>query len=125
MAIKLIASPCYKKDRAKIMDNIIHYCLGTGDDAVARLTFFRKEERDLKKRIKNSPLSAGIDFPKPIKKGTSSSGNYVILYTYLPSDASTNPEVIQVNLDSILPASSYAFNKLMDGFIQANVDLEE
>jgi hypothetical protein len=122
MPVKLIPSPNYKNDRIKIMDSIVHYALQTGNDAVPILKFFRNEERDLQKRIQISPLSAGINCPKPTKKGTSNSGKYVILYTYLPPDASTNPEITQVNLDSILPTASYAFNKLMDGLIQADLD---
>ena len=122
MAIRLIPSPNYKNDRAKIMNAIVQHCLRSGDDARVLLSFFRREERDLKRRIKSGPLSAGIDFPKPTKKGTSNSGQYVILYTYLPPDASTNPEITQVNLDSILPTASYTFNQLVDGLIQADLD---
>lgn len=82
------------------------------------------EERDLLRRIKNSPLSAGVDFPKPAKKATTHSGNYVILYTFIPGDASTNHEVTRVNLDSVLPAASGRFNELVADLVQAD-DNEE
>lgn len=88
-------------------------------------TFFRKEERDLLKRIKNGPLSAGVDFPRPVKKATAHSGNYVILYTYIPTEASMNHEVTQVNLDSILPTASGRFNLLVTDLVLADLDNEK
>lgn len=120
--MKLIESSGYKEDRRRIMDSTYRYVTGLGDNPKAALSFFRTEEKDLQKRIKTSPLSAGVDFPKPTKKGTTGSGKYVILYTCLPPNAATNPAVTQVNLDSIIPTTSYKFN-LLDGLIQA--DLEE
>ena len=122
MPVRLIPSQSYNNDRAKILDGIIDHALRTGDNAIPVLSFFRQEERELLKRIKNSPLSAGIDFPKPIKKGTTRSGNYVILYTYIPVSSSKNLEVTQVNLDSILPTASARFNQLVTDLEQADLD---
>lgn len=87
MPVKLISSPNYNNERTRIMGCVVGRSVKTGDDAIPVLKFFRKEERELQKRIKASLLSAGVDFPRPVKKGTSGSGNYVILYTHPPSDA--------------------------------------
>ena len=116
----MFSSPNYKNDREKIMDSINEYALHTGENAVPVLKFFRREERSLQRRIKDSPLSAGIDFPRPVKKGTGQSGNYIILYTYYPSDAPSNQDVVQVNLDSIMPTASNVFNKIVAGLNQAD-----
>ena len=122
MEIKLILSQQYKEARARIMEEIVDWAVNTDSDAIPILAHFRQEERNLKIRIKLSPLSAGIDFPKPVKKSTSHSGKYVILYTYLPPDSQTNPEIKQVNLDDILPTATYEFGKLVDGLKQADLD---
>ncbi|HAZ14217.1 MAG: hypothetical protein A2X86_22415 [Bdellovibrionales bacterium GWA2_49_15] len=122
MAVKLIPSTNYINDRAKIMDDIIKYALKTNDNAIPILSFFRREERDLQRRIKTSPLSAGVDFPRPAKKGTTRTGQYVILYTYLPPDAPTNQDVTRVNLDSIMPTASGTFNKLVTNLEQAKLE---
>jgi hypothetical protein len=120
MSVRLILSPNYKIDRAKILDDIVEYALRSGNDAIPVLKFFRKEELNLQTRIKNSPLSAGIDFPRPVKKGTGQSGNYVILYTYIPTDSLTNHDVIQVNLDSIMATATNVFNKMVSGLNQSD-----
>jgi hypothetical protein len=120
MSVRLIPSSNYKNDRSKIMEDIVEYALRSGNDAIPVLKFFRKEELNLQIRIKNSPLSAGVDFPRPVKKGTVQSGNYVILYTYLPPDALTNQDVTQVNLDSIIPTATNTFNKIVSGFNQSD-----
>jgi hypothetical protein len=122
MPVRLIPSQNYINDRTKILDGIIDHALRTGSNAVPVLQFFRKEERDLQRRIKDGPLNAGIDFPKPIKKGTTHSGNYIILYTYIPANSSRNPEVTQVNLDSILPTASGQFNQLVADLVQFDFD---
>jgi hypothetical protein len=120
MSVRLIPSFNYKNDRKKILEDILEYALRSGNDAIPVLRFFRNEELNLQTRIKNSPLSAGIDFPKPVKKGTGQSGNYVILYTYLPPDALSNQDVNQVNLDSIMPTASNAFNEIVNGLNQSD-----
>jgi hypothetical protein len=122
MPVRLIPSQNYNNDRAKILDGIIDHALRSGNNAVPVLHFFRKEERDLHRRIKNSPLSAGVDFPKPVKKATTYSGNYVILYTFIPAEASTNAGVTRVNLDSILPTASGLFNQLVTDLVQVDFD---
>lgn len=122
MSKRLILSPNYKAERKKILDSIISYALENDEDARPILTFFRKEEKALQKRIALSPLSAGVDFPTPIKKGTSNSGKYIILYTCLPLESSTNDEIKQVNLTSILASATDEFNRLVDGFLQADVE---
>jgi hypothetical protein len=110
MSVALVPSINYQNDQRKIMDDIIEHALTTEDDAIPILKFFRKEEKDLQKRIKNSPLSAGVDFPRPLKKAVSSSGKYIILYTFIPVDSETNAEVTRVNLDAIMPAASDKYN---------------
>ena len=120
MSVRLIPSSNYKKDRKKILEDIVEYALRSGNDAMPVLRFFRKEEQNLQTRIQNSPLSAGIDFPGPVKKGTGQSGNYVILYTYLPPEAPTNQDVSQVNLDSIISTATNAFNKMVSDFNQTD-----
>jgi hypothetical protein len=113
MSVVLVPSINYLSDQRKIMDYIIDHALKTEDDAIPMLKFFRKEEKDLQKRIKNSPLSAGIDFPRPVKKAVSSSGKYIILYTYIPIESETNAEVTRVNLDTIIPAASDKYNDIV------------
>lgn len=120
MTVKLVPSTNYLNDRAKIMEDIIEYALTNEEDALPILKFFRSEEKALQRRIKNSPLSAGIDFPHPVKKGTSHSGKYVILYTYLPVFSSTNSNIKQVNLDSIYLAESSDFNNLYKKLVRAD-----
>ena len=44
------------------------------------------------------------------KKAVSTSGKYIILYTYIPIDSATNSEVTKVNLDSIMLAASEKYN---------------
>jgi|GEM_PF-7134287 len=124
MAVKLIPSQGYIHDRAKILDSVIDHSLRTDSDAVPILRFFRYEERELHRKIKLSPLSAGINFPRPVKKATSRSGSYAVLYTCLPVDASTNTSVTRVNLDSILPTETETFNNLVLEFEQADFDIE-
>jgi hypothetical protein len=92
------------------MDDIIEFALKTDEDAEPLLKFFRREEKDLQRRIISGPLNAGIDFPWPVKKAVSASGKYIILYTYIPIDSATNSEVTRVNLDSIMPAASGKYN---------------
>jgi hypothetical protein len=122
MPLRLIPCQNYNNDRAKILDGIIDHALRTGSNAVPILQFFRQKERNLQRRIANSPLSAGVDFPRPVKKATTHSGNYVILYTFIPADASTNPEVTRVNLNSILPTASGQFNQLVTDLVQVDLD---
>ncbi|HAZ13815.1 MAG: hypothetical protein A2X86_14530 [Bdellovibrionales bacterium GWA2_49_15] len=55
MPVKLIPSTNYNNDRAKIMDDIIEYALKTNESAIPILSFFRREERDLQRRIKDQP----------------------------------------------------------------------
>ena len=110
MVSALVASLNYLNDQQKIMNDIIEYALKTEEDAEPLLKFFRREEKDLQKRIISGPLNAGIDFPRPVKKAVSASGKYIILYTYIPLDLATNSEVIRVNLDSIMPAASGKYN---------------
>jgi hypothetical protein len=110
MVSALVASLNYLNDQQKIMNDIIEYALKTEEDAEPLLKFFRREEKDLQKRIISGPLNAGIDFPRPVKKAVSASGKYIILYTYIPLDSATNSEVIRVNLDSIMPAASGKYN---------------
>jgi hypothetical protein len=122
MAKRLVLSPGYKADRKKILDSIISYALENDEDARPILTFFRKEEKALQQRIVLSPLSAGVDFPAPVKKATSNSGKYIVLYACLPPESSTNDEVKQVNLNSILASATDEFNRLVNGFLQADVE---
>ena len=75
-----------------------------------------------REELKISPLSARVDFPRPAKKGTTRTGQYVILYTYLPPDAPTNQDVTRVNLDSIMPTASGAFNKFVTNMEQAEFE---
>jgi len=110
MVSVLVATLNYLKDQQKIMDDIIEFALKTEEDAEPLLKFFRREEKDLQKRIMNGPLNAGIDFPRPVKKAVSTSGKYIILYTYIPLDSATNSEVTRVNLDSIMLAASGKYN---------------
>ena len=110
MVSALVASLNYLNDQQKIMNDIIEYALKAEEDAEPLLKFFRREEKDLQKRIISGPLNAGIDFPRPVKKAVSASGKYIILYTYIPLDSATNSEVIRVNLDSIMPADSGKYN---------------
>ncbi len=122
MSLRLIPSQNYNNDRAKILDGHVDYALRTGNNAIPVIQFFRQEERDLQRKIKNGALNAGVDFPKPAKKATTHSGNYVILYTFLPANASTNSEVTQVNLDSVLPTASGQFNLLVNDLVQVDFD---
>jgi hypothetical protein len=110
MVSVLVATLNYLKYQQKIMDDIIEFALKTEEDAEPLLKFFRREEKDLQKRIMNGPLNAGIDFPRPVKKAVSTSGKYIILYTYIPLDSATNSEVTRVNLDSIMLAASGKYN---------------
>ena len=110
MVCALFASLNYLNDQQKIMDDIIEFALEAEEDAEPLLKFFRREEKDLQKRIMSGPLNAGIDFPRPVKKAVSTSGKYIILYTYIPLDSATNSEVTRVNLDSIMLAASGKYN---------------
>ena len=110
MVCALFASLNYLNDQQKIMDDIIEFALEAEEDAEPLLKFFRREEKDLQKRIMSGPLNAGIDFPRPVKKAVSISGKYIILYTFIPIDSATNSEVTRVNLDSIMPAASGKYN---------------
>jgi hypothetical protein len=113
MVCALFASLNYLNDQQKIMDDIIEFALEAEEDAEPLLKFFRREEKDLQKRIMSGPLNAGIDFPRPVKKAVSTSGKYIILYTYIPIDSATNSEVTRVNLDSIMPAASDKYNDMV------------
>jgi hypothetical protein len=113
MVCALFASLNYLNDQQKIMDDIIEFALEAEEDAEPLLKFFRREEKDLQKRIMSGPLNAGIDFPRPVKKAVSTSGKYIILYTYIPIDSATNSEVTRVNLDSIMPAASDKYNYMV------------
>ncbi len=74
MASILVPSLNYQNDQRKVMDDIIEYALKSKEDAEPLLKFFRREEKDLQKRIISGPLNAGIDFPWPVKKAVSFSG---------------------------------------------------
>jgi hypothetical protein len=113
MVCALFASLNYLNDQQKIMDDIIEFALEAEEDAEPLLKFFRREEKDLQKRIMSGPLNAGIDFPRPVKKAVSTSGKYIILYTYIPIDSATNSEVTRVNLDTIMPAASDKYNEMV------------
>jgi len=113
MVCALVASLNYLNDQQKIMDDIIEFALKADEDAEPLLKFFRREEKNLQKRIMSGPLNAGIDFPRPVKKAVSTSGRYIILYTYIPIDSETNSEVTRVNLDSIMPAASDKYNDMV------------
>ncbi len=113
MVCALVASLNYLNDQQKIMDDIIEFALKADEDAEPLLKFFRREEKNLQKRIMSGPLNAGIDFPRPVKKAVSTSGKYIILYTYIPIDSATNSEVTRVNLDSIMPAASDKYNDMV------------
>lgn len=120
MTIKLIPSPTYNMEKKEIAKDIFDFAMRRGENAEQMLRYFKKDERDLLKRIKAGPLRAGVDFPKPVKKGTTESGKYVVLYTCLPPEASTNSDVTRVNLDSILVTASSKFNELFQQLEQAD-----
>lgn len=122
MTVRLISSPQYQKEKSYIVDSIYEFALGKGENVELLLRYFQKDERDLLKRIKAGPLRAGVDFPYPVKKGTTASGKYIVLYTCLPPEASTNSEVTQVNLDSILATASLKFNELSQKLTQAEFE---
>lgn len=122
MAVKLIPSPAYNDDLRDIMEGIVEHALKTGNDATPILKFFRSEEKGMHKKIKNGPLNAGTDSPKPVKRAVSHSGNYAILYTYIPPSAQVNNQITQVNLDSIMSTATNAYGKLVSGFDSADAD---
>lgn len=122
MPVKLIPSPAYNDELNEIMRGIVDHALKTGDDAKPILKFFRKEERGMHKKIKNGPLNAGTDSPKPVKRAVSHSGNYAILYTYIPPSAQVNNQITQVNLDSIMSTATNVYGKLVSGFDSADAD---
>lgn len=122
MTAKLIPSENYLNDRKYIMQGIVEYALESGEDASLILRFFRNEEKGLQSRIKKSPLSAGIDFPHPVKKGTSHSGQYVIIYSFIPLNAQENKQVEVVLLNSIIHTRSNILNDLYRGLESADLD---
>lgn len=121
MTVRLIPSSQYKMEKSDIVESIYDFALSKGEDAERLLRYFQKDERDLLRRIKAGPLRAGVDSPYPVKKGTTVSGKYVVLYTCLPPEASTNSEITRVNLNSILATASSKFNDLFQQLEQADL----
>ena len=122
MDIELFISPQYRQEREEIMQNLLDWALDTEDDPEPLLAHFIEEEKDLKKKIQKMPLSAGVDFPWPVKKATSRSGKYVILFTCLPPNAAVNSEIKQVNLDTIMPTAKDNFNELVEDLKKSDFD---